>query len=265
MTRKPYWLVGLVLAVATLGASFAWSWPGEGEKKEQERKVTLQQVPAPVKATILKEAGKGKIGEIEEVTRGSEKFYEAEWIRGGKEVEIQVAADGKLLNKEVEEADEDRREREKPKKAGKREKETETERRVTEAEVPKAALTALKKLAEGAEIVEFAEETEHGSTFYEGSWKVASGAKMDVLVTPTGDLVEIELGVAADDVPAAVLAAARKAAGKKAPLAFEKKTMLLYEVKFRKGDRGHELLLTPDGRRAEQEVEKRRADKEDDD
>ena len=263
MTRKSYWLVGLVLVVATLAASFAWSWPGEGEKKEQERKVTLQQLPAPVKATILKEAGKGKIREIEEVTRGSEKFYEAEWIRGGKEVEIKVAPDGKLLNKEVEDADEERREREKPKKAGKREKET--ERRVTEAEVPKAALTALKKLAEGAEIVEFAEETEHGSTFYEGSWKVASGAKMDVLVTPTGDLVEIELGVAADDVPAAVLAAARKAAGKQAPLAFEKKTMLLYEVKFRKGDRRHELLLTPDGRRAKEEVEKRKADKEDDD
>ena len=39
--------------------------------------------------------------------------------------------------------------------------------------------------------------------------------------------------------------------------------MLLYEVKFRKGDRRHELLLTPDGRRAREEVEKRRADKED--
>ena len=45
-----------------------------------------------------------------------------------------------------------------------------------------------------------------------------------------------------------MLAAARKAAGKKAQLNVEKKTMILYEVHFRKGERGVELLLTPDGR-----------------
>jgi len=133
----------------------------------------------------------------------------------------------------------------------------EAERQVTEAEVPAAALAALKKLAAGAEITEFAEEIEHGSTFYEGSWKNPSGANMDVIVTPTGDLVEIEEQVSTDQVPAATLKTARKAAGKKAELAFEKKTMILYEVKFSKDDSRHELLLTPDGRRVEEEVEKK--------
>ncbi len=132
----------------------------------------------------------------------------------------------------------------------------EAERKVTEAEVPAAALAALKHLAAGAEITEFAEEIEHGSTFYEGSWKTPAGDNMDVLVTPTGDLVEIEEQVGADKVPPAVLKAAQKAAGKDAPLAFEKKTMILYEVKFTKGQARHELLLTPDGRRVEEEVEK---------
>lgn len=139
----------------------------------------------------------------------------------------------------------------------------EAEREVTEAEVPAAALATLKKLAAGAKITEFAEEKEHGSTFYEGSWKTPSGANMDVLVTPRGDLVEIEEQVDADQVPAATLKAARKAAGKDVPLAFEKKTMILYEVKFRKGDRRHELLLTPDGRRVEEEVEKGNPDGDD--
>jgi uncharacterized membrane protein YkoI len=139
----------------------------------------------------------------------------------------------------------------------------EAEREVTEAEVPAAALATLKKLAAGAEITEFAEEIEYGHTFYEGSWKNPAGANMDVLVTPRGDLVEIEEQVDADQVPAATLKAARKAAGRGAQLAFEKKTMILYEAKFRKGDRRHELLLTPDGRRVEEEVEKGNPDDDD--
>jgi hypothetical protein len=126
---------------------------------------------------------------------------------------------------------------------------TEAERQVTEAEVPAAALAALKKLAAGAEITEFAEEIEFGHTFYEGSWKSASGANMDVLVTPTGDLMEIEEQLSIDNVPAAALKAAKKKAGKETELAFEKKTMILYEFKFQKGGSEQELLLTPDGRR----------------
>lgn len=141
---------------------------------------------------------------------------------------------------------------------------SEAERKVTEAEVPAAALATLKKLAAGAKIYEFAEEVEHGHTFYEGSWKARSGTKMDVLVTPTGDLVEIEERVDLDKVPGAVLKAARKAAGKGARLAFEKKTLILYEVKFRKANGRHELLLTPDGRCVEEEVEKGKRHEDDD-
>lgn len=124
----------------------------------------------------------------------------------------------------------------------------ETERQVTGAQVPAAALATLKKLAAGAKIYEFAEEVEHSHTFYEGSWKTASGANIDTVVTPTGDLVEIEEEVGAAQVPAGAMLAARQAAGKDAKLAFEKKTMIFYEAKFKKGDREHELLFTPYGR-----------------
>lgn len=130
------------------------------------------------------------------------------------------------------------------------------ERKVTEAEVPAAALAALKKLAAGAEITEFAEEIEYSHTFYEGSWKNPAGANMDVIVTPTGDLVEIEEQMSTDQVPAAVLKMAQSAAGKDTPLTLEKKTTILYEVKFQKDDSLHELLLSPDGRHVEEKVEK---------
>jgi len=141
----------------------------------------------------------------------------------------------------------------------------ESERQVTEAEVPAAALAALKNLAGGAQITEFAEEIEYGHTFYEGSWKSPDGRNIDCLVTSTGDLVETEEEVQAGKVPAAVLKAAGKAAGEDTKLAFEKKTMILYEAKFQKGESGNELLLTPDGRRVEQETDKGKAVDDDED
>jgi hypothetical protein len=131
-----------------------------------------------------------------------------------------------------------------------------SEREVTKAEVPAAALATLEKMAAGANITEFAEEVEHGHTFYEGSWKTSAGTNMDVLVTPTGDLVEVEEQASADNVPAAVLKAAKRAAGNGVQLAFERKTTILYEAKFRKGNKQHELVLTPDGRHNEKEDEK---------
>ena len=154
-------------------------------------------------------------------------------------------------------------------KANKKDKEgkqveAESERQVKKEEVPEAALATLKKLAGRAEITDFAEEIEHGHTFYEGSWKSRSGANMDVLVTKSGDLVEIEEQVDDDKVPSAVLKAARKAAGKGAKLMLEKKTMVLYEVKFQKDNSQQELLLTPNGRLVEEEVEKGKADDKED-
>ena len=92
-----------------------------------------------------------------------------------------------------------------------------------------------------------------------------SAANVDVLVTQAGDLVEIEKQIDIKKVPAAVLKAVRKAASKDAQLAFEKKTMILYEVKFRKGDSRYELLMTPDDRRVEEEVNKGSQNDEDDD
>ena len=135
-------------------------------------------------------------------------------------------------------------------------KETDTERIVTEAEVPAAALASLKKIAAGAKIFEFAEEVEDGHTFYEGSWKAPSGVQVDVVVTKTGDLVAIEEGVSANEVPAAVLKAAREAAGSGAEITLERKTTILYEAKFEKAGAEQELLLTPYGDKVEEDAQK---------
>ena len=129
------------------------------------------------------------------------------------------------------------------------------ERKGKEAEVPEAALDALKKIADKATIKEFAEEIEHGHKFYEGTWSGPNG-NVDCLVTETGDLVEIEEIISADKVPAVARAAAEKEAGKDAKLTWEKKTVVMYEVHFKKGDKGQEMILTPDGRRYHEEGDK---------
>ncbi len=241
MRKSMAWWSVIGLSVMSAVTLVAWA-----EEKEEE--VTLDQVPAAVKATILKEADGGQIKEIERATVGDKTYFEAEIVREGKTIEIQIAADGSLLEKEEEDEKSE---------AG------EQEREVEEAEVPAPALAALKKLAAGAALTEFSEEIEHGSKFYEGSWKTATGSNVDALVTPAGDLVELEERISPDQVPSAVLAAVKKLAGADASLFCEKKTMVLYEVKFRKGDRQHEILYTPDGRTLEGDIEKGDQDKDD--
>jgi uncharacterized membrane protein YkoI len=242
MTTRAMILTATGLTFLGMLTLVAWAQSG------QEKQVSLDQVPAAVKATILKESAGGEIKEVEVETESGKTYYEAEFVRDGKTIEIKVAPDGTLVEKEEEKQ---------------KVKSEEQERTVTEAEVPAPALAALKKLAGGAELTEFAEEIEHGSTFYEGSWKTADGSNVGTLVTSTGDLVEIEEQLKPEQVPAAILAAVRKLSGPDAPLFCEKKTMILYEVKFRKDEQRHEILYTPDGRTVEKDIEAGRRDVDD--
>jgi uncharacterized membrane protein YkoI len=220
--------------------------------RAQEQRVALDQLPAAVRTVILKEAGGGAIQEIEVETVGGETVYEAEVLREGKKFDIRVAADGTLLGQEVEQ--------EGSTTAGAGE---EQERAIKEAEVPPAALEALQKLAGGAKFTEFAEEIEHGRKFYEGSWKNTDGKNVDALVTAAGDLVEMEEEVAAAVVPAVVMTAAKQAAGQDGKVFCEKKTLILYEVKYRQDGKVHEVLYTADGRLVEKSVEPGDGDKDD--
>jgi len=79
----------------------------DDDDDEDEEEVSIDEVPAAVKATILKEAQGGTIKEIERETEDGKTVYEAEVIINGEEVEIEVAADGTLLSKEVEDDDDD--------------------------------------------------------------------------------------------------------------------------------------------------------------
>ncbi len=74
---------------------------GEHENNGGNEQLSLEQVPEPVKATILKQSQGGKIEEIELENENGKTIYEAEIIIDGKEYELKISPDGKLLSKEL--------------------------------------------------------------------------------------------------------------------------------------------------------------------
>ena len=86
-------VIGLVLLPFSAAAGDL-----DREQKCVERDVTLDELPPAVKAVILEAAGAHKIRELEEVTRPDGIVYEAEWLVDEKEFEIEVTADGTVLD-----------------------------------------------------------------------------------------------------------------------------------------------------------------------
>ena len=72
-----------------------------GKVVEVEEQVALASLPSAVKSVIVKQAGKGRIGIVESVTKGGAIVaYEAHVTTGKKRSEIKVAPDGQLIREE---------------------------------------------------------------------------------------------------------------------------------------------------------------------
>lgn len=66
---------------------------------QSDREVTMQEIPAAVRETILREAQGHEVSEVEEVTVDGGVFYEADWMQDGREVEVRVSPAGVLLDR----------------------------------------------------------------------------------------------------------------------------------------------------------------------
>lgn len=66
-------------------------------------KVTLEEVPAPVRETITRETQGGEIREIERETKDGQTVYEVEFKpkEGAQKVELKIGQDGKILKRET--------------------------------------------------------------------------------------------------------------------------------------------------------------------
>lgn len=160
-------LAGLVLCIGAVATK---------QTAEQEKAVSIDQVPEAVKATIFAEAKGGTIGEIEMETENGQTAYEAEVTIDGQKVEIKVADDGKLLGKEADDEDGD----------------DEDEEQVSIDQVPAAVKDTI--LAQGGTVKEIERENENGQAVYEAD-VIIDGQKIEVKVADDGKL----LGKEADD------------------------------------------------------------------
>jgi len=174
------------IEVAPNGTLLSREVEDDDDDDEAEEEVTIKQVPAAVRATILKvlkEAKGAKIEEIEKETRKGKVVYEAELVVGGKEIEIRVDPAGKLLSREVEDDDDD---------------DDEGEEEVTIKQVPAAVRATILKEAKGAKIEEIEKETRKGKTVYEAEF-VVGGKEIEIRVDSTGKLLSREVEDDDDD------------------------------------------------------------------
>jgi len=200
MGKKPYWSTLSALSLLFLFVLLATAC-GQGsgnttaEKAEhQEKEISLDQVPAAVKETILKEAGGNKITEVEVVKEGDKEIYEAKWRADGDEIEVRVAADGTLLGKEKEEAEESEDEAEE--EHG--DDQEENEREVTLDEVPAAVKATILSEAGEHEIKDIDEITKDNEVIYEAEW-IVDGQEIVIKVAADGTLISKGVEPADDD------------------------------------------------------------------
>ena len=90
-------VVAVVFSIFVL-TFFAAVAPAQGG----EQKVSIDQVPAKVRAAILKEVGAGRLVDIGQFTDGAKKTYEIEMVVDGKEFDVLFSSDGEVLKKTFE-------------------------------------------------------------------------------------------------------------------------------------------------------------------
>ncbi len=115
----------------------------------------LEQLPQKAQDTIKKLAGNNRIGGIEAEKEGGVQVFEAGWMVDGREQEVEVTADGILL---------------------------EMEESVDVKDVPEAVKTAAQKELAGAPSIHY---EKHTYVIYEVEGKV-NGKGKEVVISPTG-------------------------------------------------------------------------------
>ena len=90
-------LSALSTGMLALGLTVA---PGVANADDDET-LKLTELPAPVRATVQREVKQGTITDIEKDQENGNVVYEVEFTDAGKNWEIDIAPDGKLLQRHV--------------------------------------------------------------------------------------------------------------------------------------------------------------------
>jgi hypothetical protein len=98
----------LIIAILLFGggvALIAWNMrdPDRAfqEPPREKRQISIEQVPKPVHATIVRAAAGARIEEIQEKHKGNEVKYEVEFVLGDQKTELEIGEDGSILERET--------------------------------------------------------------------------------------------------------------------------------------------------------------------
>ena len=259
-------MLGLGMIAWSAGPAAADEGKPAGEKAAKEKKISLDEVPEAARNTILHEAAGNMVREIEQETENERTVYEAEWKVDGKEVEVKVTADGKLLERETE---------------------------IALKDVPEAARETILKEAAGSKVNEVEKVVAGDRVAYEAEWK-ADGKEIEITVSTAGKVLKREVeeedddgdddgdddhkqgreekqedgevDVTLDQVPDAVKATILKEAAGNKIEEIERETRngrTVYEAEWKVGGKEIEINVAPDGTLLKKETED--DDDEDDD
>jgi hypothetical protein len=179
---KKQWIVTAALS-ATLVASLVLIVRAEDKEKEEgdEQKIKLTEAPQAAQDALMKEAKGAKIETIDKETRDGKVVYEADAIVDGKNHEIVVDADGKVISNKLDMEEDE-----------KGEKEEKDEQKVSLDQVPAAVKATFAKESDGAEVKEVEKETEDGKAAYETTVSI-KGKEYEIKVAEDGTLLKKKL------------------------------------------------------------------------
>lgn len=265
-TKMPRMIKGAAILLAIFAAAtLAWAVE-EKESEEKEVKVTLEQVPAPVKATFEQESKGGKIKEIVKETEDGRTTYEAEIVIGGKETDVKVGEDGKVLERES--SDEEKVEKGKKDDKDDDEKDEKDEQSVklTLEQVPAPVRATMQRESEGARIVAVEKETEDGKVQYAADL-LKGKDKSEIKVAEDGKFLGRELIITLKQAPAAVQATLKaEAKGGKIGEEIEKLVVggktIKYTADITAGKKSFEVEVAENGKVLKREAAKEEKDED---
>lgn len=196
--EKRWFLIG-ALSVVVLGASARFNVARAEDEDETggEVKMKIEDVPQPVRDTLAKEAPNVKIDTVDKETSKSGKIiYEADAKMDGKNWEINVDPDGKLISKKIDnEEDEKADADEKNEKDEDKDKQEET---ITADQLPAPVKATLDKETTGGTVEKLEKETKGDKTVYEAKASV-DGKEWKFKIRADGQLLKKELKEGGDE------------------------------------------------------------------
>ena len=107
MVKRALLCSWLVFAAALVAGACSDISGDERRGEEAGEKISIDQLPAPVKAAVEREAAGGQITDISRDTKRSQTYYELKIAKDGQESKVRIASDGTKVEAAPGEDDDD--------------------------------------------------------------------------------------------------------------------------------------------------------------